>query len=149
VPDNLREERAMTAQLNPYLAFRDNAKEAMEFYRSVFGGELEVMTFAEMPDMPSDPSEADRVMHSSLTTENGLRLMASDTPDSMELPTESSVTLSLTGDDEPVLRGWWDGLVEGGTITEPLVPAPWGDIFGMCTDRFGTKWMVSIGQPQG
>lgn len=69
----------MTTRLNPYISFRDNARQAMEFYRSVFGGELNVSTFAEM-HASDDPSEQDKVMHSMLASPNGLVLMAADTP---------------------------------------------------------------------
>ncbi len=135
----------MPAQLIPYLSFRDNAREAMEFYRSVFGGELAVTPFAEF-HASEDPAEQDKVMHSALTAPNGLTLFASDTPNSMDVPSGSSISLSLSGgpDDDGVLRGYWDKLSDGGTVVMPLDVAPWGDTFGMVTDRFGTAWMVSI-----
>jgi PhnB protein len=68
--------------------------------------------------------------------------MAADVPSSMEVGPNG--TISLSGDDEATLRGYWDGLTEGGTVTVPLEKAPWGDTFGMCTDRFGVDWMVNI-----
>ena len=131
----------MTTRLNPYLSFRDNAKEAMEFYHSVFGGTLTTGTFAEF-HASEDPAEADRIMHSQLVTEGGLVLMAADTPNSMELRSGSSISVSLSGEDEAELRRYWDGLIDGGQVVEPLVQAPWGDSFGMMVDRFGTFWMV-------
>jgi PhnB protein len=131
----------MTVRLNPHLSFRDNAREAMEFYESVFGGSLTLNTFAEMP-MSDDPAEQNKIMHGMLETENGLSLMGADTPDSMEVSPNGTVALS--GDDEPTLRGYWDGLSTGGAVAVPLEKAPWGDIFGMCTDRFGITWMVDI-----
>jgi len=135
----------MTMRLNPYLGFRDRAREAMEFYRSVFGGHLERNTFAEL-HASDDHAEADKIMHSMLVTDRGFVLMAADTPNSMEHPDASNISLSLSGerDDEAELRGYWDRLVEGGSVTMPLEPAPWGDTFGMCRDRFGVTWMVNI-----
>jgi PhnB protein len=133
----------MSVQLNPYLSFRDTAKEAMEFYRSVFGGELTSSTFAEF-GASDDPAEKDKIMHSQLVGDNGLVLMAADTPSSMEVPTQSSISVSLSGDDEAALRGYWDKLSDGGSVTMPLEKAPWGDSFGMCVDRFGVPWMVNI-----
>lgn len=134
----------MVTRLNPYLSFRDNAREAMEFYRSVFGGTLTINTFAEF-HASEDPAEADKVMHAMLETEDGMVLMAADTPNSMEFAGGSAVSLSLSGDDTTRLRGLWDGLADGAAITMPLGPSPWGDSFGMLTDRFGTTWMVNIG----
>ncbi|MCC3266925.1 VOC family protein [Arthrobacter gengyunqii] len=133
----------MSSTMNPYLSFRDNAREAMEFYQSVFGGTLESSTFGEM-NMADDPAEANKIMHSSLKTDNGFVLMASDTPASMNLDEGSSYSISLSGDDGEELRGYWDKLLDGGQMTLPLERAPWGDVFGMVNDKFGTSWMISI-----
>jgi PhnB protein len=136
----------MTATLNPYLGFRDNAREAMEFYRSVFGGELAIHTFAEF-HASEEVDEQELVMHGQLETPSGFTLMASDTPKSMGYAPGSTITISLSGksEDDAELRGYWQRLSEGATITMPLDKAPWGDVFGMLTDRFGTAWMMSIG----
>ena len=133
----------MTVRLNPYLGFRDNARQAMEFYQSVFGGELSVSTFAEF-NASDDPAEKDKVMHSMLEAPGGLALMGSDTPKAMEYTPAAGMSISLSGDDEAALRGYWNKLSEGGTIAMPLERAPWGDTFGMCTDKFGINWMVNI-----
>jgi PhnB protein len=133
----------MTTRLNPYLNFRDTAREAMAFYQSVFGGELAVNTFAEL-HASEDPAEQDKIMHSMLTTEGGLVLMAADTPNSMEFSPAAGFSVSLSGDDDAELRGYWDKLSAGGTVIMPLEPAPWGDTFGMCVDKFGISWMVNI-----
>jgi PhnB protein len=137
----------VTTRLNPYLGFRDNAKEAMEFYHSVFGGDLTLSTFAEL-QASDDPAEQDKIMHSMLTTENGLTLMASDTPNSMEYSPGTNYSISLSGDDEADLRGYWEKLSEGGTVTMPLEKAPWGDSFGMCVDKYGVSWLVNISAPE-
>ena len=137
----------MTTRLNPYLGFRDNAREAMDFYHSVFGGELTSNTFAEF-QASEDPAEQDKIMHSMLVTESGLALMASDTPNGMDYKPGSSISVSLSGEDEAELGGYWKQLSEGGTVTVPLEKAPWGDSFGMCVDRFGVSWMVNIAGSQ-
>jgi PhnB protein len=134
----------MTVRLNPYLAFRDNAREAMTHYQSVLGGELTISTFGEF-GASEDPAEQDKVMHSRLETPDGLVLMASDTPAGMEHSPQAGVSVSLSGDDEDRLRGYWERLSDGGTVTMPFEKAPWGATFGMCVDRFGTNWMVNAG----
>lgn len=137
----------MAVRLNPYLSFRDNAREAMEFYRFVFGGELSLNTFAEF-HASEDPAEQDKIMHSMLETPKGLVLMGADTPNSMEYQPHSGISMSLSGDDESDLRGHWDALTKGGTVVTPLEPSPWGDIFGMCVDQFGVNWMVNIARTE-
>lgn len=130
--------------LNPYISFHRNAREALEFYATALGGELTMSTFREF-NMPGTADEdLDLIMHGMITTPGGLNLMASDTPQGMSRPDESFITISLSGDDEPALRAMWDGLADGGTVTMPLQPVPWGDIFGQLTDRFGVNWMVDI-----
>lgn len=133
----------MTTILNPYLSFRDTARSAMQFYQSVFGGELNVNTFEEY-HASEDPAEKDKLMHARLDGDDGLVLMASDTPNGMDLPSDSNVSLSLSGSDDAKLRGYWERLSDGGVVIMPLQKASWGDTFGMCVDRFGTKWMVNI-----
>ncbi|WP_066462760.1 VOC family protein [Sanguibacter suarezii] len=133
----------MVTQLNPYLSFRNTARQAIEFYHSVFGGELTISTFAEF-HASEDPSEAEKVMHAMITSPEGLTLMAADTPNSMDYTPGNNYSVSLSGDDEAELRGYWDKLVDGGVPVMPLEQAPWGDTFGMCTDRFGTSWLVNI-----
>jgi PhnB protein len=131
--------------LNPYLGFRDNAKQAMTFYQSVFGGDLAMSTFGEY-HASEEAAEQDKIMHAMLTTENGMVLMGADTPNSMDYTpgTNFSVSLSGSGSDEAELRGYFDKLAEGGTIAMPLEKAPWGDTFGMCKDKFGVDWLVNI-----
>jgi PhnB protein len=137
----------MTTQLNPYLHFRDTARQAMDFYRSVFGGELTSNTFAEF-HASDDPAEQDKIMHSQLVTPDGMVLMASDTPNSMEYTPGTNFSISLSGDDDAALRGYWGKLADGGAVAMPLDKAPWGDTFGMCVDRFGVSWLVNISGTQ-
>jgi PhnB protein len=134
----------MTVRLNPHLSFRDNAREAITHYHSVFGGELTVATFGDF-HASEDPAEQDKVMHAQLETPDGLVLMAADTPNAMEYKPQSGVAVSLSGDDEDKLRGYWEALSDGGTVVMPFEKAPWGATFGMCVDRFGTNWMVNAG----
>lgn len=129
--------------LNPYLSFRDNARQALDFYQSVFGGELTRSTFAEY-HASEDPAEQDKIMHGQLKTDGGLTLMAADTPNRMEFTPGNNYSVSLSGDDEAELRGYWDKLAEGGMVAMPLEKAPWGATFGMCTDKFGVAWLVNI-----
>ncbi|PXA67282.1 VOC family protein [Cryobacterium arcticum] len=133
----------MSTKLNPYLGFRDNARQAMEFYQTVFGGDLTVSTFRDF-HASEDPAELDKVMHSALETPTGFNLMASDTPNSMDYKPGNNYSVSLSGEDETELRGYWDKLADGGAVTLPLEKAPWGDSFGMCVDKFGVAWMINI-----
>ena len=132
----------MQSILNPYLSFVDNAREAMEFYKSVFGGALNVMPFAGGP-MGHDPADANKLMHARLEAPSGMVLMGSDTPVSMGSP-RANGTICLSGDDGPELEGYWQKLTAGATISAPLAAAPWGDRFGMLADKFGVTWIVNI-----
>jgi PhnB protein len=136
----------MASRLNPYISFENNARQAMEFYKGVFGGNLTLNTFGELgaPDSP----DADKVMHGQLETNSGFTLMASDTPAGMQRNPGDNITISLSGDDADELRGYWGQLSDGGTVTMPLEKQMWGDEFGMCVDRFGVPWMVNISQPR-
>ncbi|HET9873869.1 MAG TPA: VOC family protein [Propionibacteriaceae bacterium] len=137
----------MVSRLNPYISFSDNARQAMEFYKEVFGGQLTLSTFGEFGS--SDTPDADKIMHGMLESDNGFTLMGADTPTGMEYTPGNNIAISLSGDDGSELRGYWEQLSDGGTVSVPLEKQMWGDEFGMCVDRFGTAWMVNIGQPQG
>jgi PhnB protein len=138
----------MTIRLNPYLGFKDNAREAIEFYHSVFGGELTINTFAEL-HASQEPDEDNLVMHSMLATPNGLTLMASDTPRRMAYNPGDTISVSLSGEaeEEVVLKGYWTKLMVGGAESMPLAKAVWGDSFGMGADKFGIVWLVNIAAP--
>jgi PhnB protein len=137
----------MASVLNPYISFESDARQAMEYYRDVFGGELRMNTFGEFgqPDSP----DANKIMHAQLETDRGFTLMASDTPAGMQRNPGDNISISLSGDDADTLRGYWEKLSDGGTVTMPLEKQMWGDEFGMCTDKFGIPWMVNITQAQG
>lgn len=138
----------MATTLSPYLHFRDNTREAMEFYHSIFGGEVKFSTFKDN-HAAQDPSEESLIMHSVLKTPDGMMFMASDTPPRMEYKPGTNFSMSLSGGDESELRGFFDKLCEGGQMTMPLERSPWGAIFGMCVDRFGVHWLVNILVPAG
>ena len=137
----------MSTRLNPYLSFRETARDAMSFYQSVFGGELTISTFAEF-HASEDPAEQGKIMHSMLSTKDGLTIMASDTPNSMDYTPGTNYSVSLSGESDGEIRGYWQQLSAGGTVTMPLNQAPWGDTFGMCVDKFGVNWLVNIAGPQ-
>jgi len=137
----------MQSRLNPYIGFKDNAREAMEFYKSVFGGKLEMNTFKEN-NASQDPSEDEKIMHSQLEADNGIAFMAADTPNAMEYNAGTNISMSLSGDNEAELSTYFEKLSAGGTVVEPLEKAPWGDTFGMVTDRFGIHWMVNVAGQQ-
>ncbi len=137
----------MPTQLNPYLNFKDNTRQAMEFYHTVFGGKLTMSTFKEF-HASQDPSEGEKIMHALLEAENGIVFMAADTPNGMEYRTGTTMNMSLSGDNEAELKGYYEKLSAGGTIGMPLEKAPWGDTFGMLTDKFGVTWLVNITGPK-
>jgi PhnB protein len=134
----------MATRLNPYLTFHGKAREAMEFYRDVLGGDLTLTTFAEggMPDA-GDP---EHIMHGQLETGSGFTLMGSDAGSGSPAPPMSGVQISLSGgiDADAELTGYYEKLAAGGTVVEPLAAAPWGDKFGIVSDPYGIVWMVNI-----
>ncbi|WP_425245642.1 VOC family protein [Streptomyces sp. NEAU-NA10] len=137
----------MASRLTPYLSFDGDARQAMEFYKEVFGGALTLNTYGDFgqPDAP----EADRIMHGMLETPGGFTLMGADAPPGMEYTPGNNFSVSLSGDDETELRGYWEKLSAGGSVSVPMEKQMWGDVFGMCTDRFGVPWMVDIEEPRG
>ena len=106
--------------LNPYLSFKNEAREAMTFYQSVFGGDLTIDTFGQYEGMVQDPAENDLVMHAQLETPDGFTLMGADTPTGMPYEKPAGISVSVSGDDEAALQGFWDKLADGGTVTMPF-----------------------------
>lgn len=133
----------MASRLNPYISFTDNARPAMEFYKDVFGGTLTMNTFGEYG--AQDTPDADKIMHAQLETERGFTLMGADTPTGMDHTPGTNISVSLSGDDADELRGYWQKLSDGGTVSVPLEKQMWGDEFGMVVDKFGIGWMVNVG----
>jgi PhnB protein len=137
----------MQSKLNPYISFNNNARQAMEFYKTVFGGELTLSTFGEAG--MTEGVDADGIMHAMLVADNGMTLMGADAITGMREYVEgTNISISLSGDNEEELTAYYNKLVEGGKVEEPLAKAPWGDTFGMCTDKFGIFWMVNIAAKQ-
>ena len=137
----------MATLLNPYISFKNNARQAMDFYKTVFGGKLTMNTFKEF-NASQDPSEDNLIMHAQLEGNNGIVFMASDTPARMEHKHGNNISMSLSGENEAELRGYFDKLSAGGMVTMPLEKAMWGDSFGMLVDKFGIGWMVNINAPK-
>jgi PhnB protein len=135
----------MASRLNPYLNFNGTARQALEFYQSVFGGELSLNTFASFGQTGPD---ADRIMHGQLDTDAGYTIMAADVTSDMTYDPPAGFTVSISGDDGDALHGYWDKLSGSGTVRMPLAKQAWGDEFGMCADQFGVPWMVNISDPQ-
>jgi PhnB protein len=133
----------MASLLNPYINVPGGkAREAMEFYQSVLGGELNVMTFG---DMGTEGDLATQVMHSQLETPAGFTLMVADAPPEMvQVTYGDNISVSLSGDDTEELTGYFNGLADGGNITMPLEKQVWGDVFGQVVDKFGVSWLVNI-----
>jgi PhnB protein len=132
----------MPSVLNPYLMFPGTAREAMTFYRDVFGGDLKLNEYGQFPG--ADAALANKIMHGMLTTPSGFTLMGADEPPGEELKAGNNFSVSLSGDDDAELRGYWTRLSADGKVTMPLEKQMWGDTFGQCVDRFGTPWMVNI-----
>jgi PhnB protein len=136
----------MSSRLNPYLNFPGNAREAMEFYRDVLGGDLRISTFGEFGT--ADDATKDKVMHAMLETPSGFTLMAADLPPGMDHVPGQNISISLSGEDAAELRGYWEKLAAKGNVTMKLEKQMWGDEFGMCVDQFGVPWMVDIVAPK-
>ncbi|UUU23687.1 VOC family protein [Streptomyces sp. DSM 40750] len=136
----------MVSRLNPYLSFDGDARQALEFYKEVFGGELSLNTYGSFGQPGA--AESDKIMHGMLETPSGFTLMGADAPPGVNHTPGNNFSVSLSGDDDTELRGYWEKLSAGGTVAVPLDKQMWGDVFGMCTDRFGIPWMVNISEPQ-
>lgn len=132
-------------QLNPYINFNDNTEEVLNFYQSILGGTVTLSRFSEYasPEMPVAKEHENLVMHGVLSTDH-LELFAADALPIGGTTPGTNITLSLSGDDEATLTKYFEGLAAGGTVEQPLEKAPWGDSFGMLTDKYGIHWMVNI-----
>ena len=137
----------MTVVLNPYISFKGNAEEAGNFYKSIFGGELEISRFSDVPNMPVSEEQKNQVMHATLKTDS-LQLMLSDAMANDGMTIGDNISISLSGDDEAALKKYFEGLSEGGNVKLSLSTQSWGDTFGMVTDKFGIHWMVNISKPK-
>lgn len=133
----------MTVNITPHLNFRGNAKEALEFYQTVFGGELVSISYADMGN--ADPATADHVTWGQVAADNGFRVMAYDVYP--HLPWDQgqhSFYVSVRGTDPAELQSFWDKLVDGATVIQPIGPSQWAPLYGQLTDRFGVTWVLDI-----
>ncbi len=133
----------MTVTVTPHLNFRDSAREALEFYQTAFGGELTILSYADMGN--PDPATANHVTWGQVESDNGFRIMAYDVYP--HLPWDqgkhaSYVSVRCTDADE--LQGYWDTLVQGATVIQPIGPSPWAPLYGQLTDRFGVTWVLDV-----
>lgn len=133
--------------LDPYLFFNGNCAEAMDFYKTVFGGELTVMKFGDMPTngMENPEEMKDKIMHAFLDA-GDIRLMASDSLTASDRT--AKIELSISGDDTEKLTKIFDDLKADGTVRSELKKEMWGDTFGMLTDKFNIDWMINITVPK-
>jgi PhnB protein len=136
----------MASRLNPYLNFNGDARQALQFYASVFGGTPAFSTFADLGAAGSP--DADRIMHGMLETDLGFTIMGADITSDMEYNPMAGASVSISGNDGEALRGYWENLSADGTTTMPLQKQVWGDEFGMCVDKFGVPWLINISEPQ-
>lgn len=138
----------VTVTLNPHLFFGGNCREAMEFYKRIFGGELILTPYSEGPaDAHKDPKANStemktKIMYAKLSGD--IVLLASDNPHNTDAKNSGQFGLSLEGTDEAKLKGYFEKLAENGQITAPLIKQFWGDTFGMVTDQYGVNWMVTV-----
>ena len=129
-------------QFNPYLKFQGNCRAAMEFYKSVFGGELYLSTYGESGQSKNE-EEKNLIMHSTLKNDF-LNIYATDGNEEHKVTFGDNISLSISGEDEETLTKYFNELSEGGKIDLPLEKQFWGDTFGMLTDKFGINWMINI-----
>ncbi len=134
----------MTVHTTTHLNLRGDARAALEHYRSVFGGELTVITYADAHAV-QDPAEADQVMWGQVVSADGFRVMAYDVPSATpwELGTRPFF-VSVRGADADEVTRYWTALADGSEIVVPLAPAAWAPLYGMLTDRFGVTWVLDV-----
>ncbi|MFF1460221.1 MULTISPECIES: VOC family protein [unclassified Streptomyces] len=127
-----------------HLNFRGEARAALDFYRSVFGGDLATVTYQDAGAV-DDPAEADQVMWGQVTAENGFRVMAYDVPSRLPWDRgENSFFVSVRGDDAAEVTEYWEKLSAGADVVQPLGPARWAPLYGMLRDRYGVVWVVDV-----
>ncbi|QCW50883.1 VOC family protein [Nocardioides dongxiaopingii] len=140
----------MTIQTVTHVNLRGTAREALEHYRSVFGGELSAFTFRDAGSV-TDEAEADQVVWGQVVSEAGFHVMAHDVPAARAWePGVAPYFVSVRGTDADELTGYWERLCAddaGATVVVPLGPAGWAALYGMVTDRFGVTWVLDVLAP--
>lgn len=134
----------MAMNVMPYISFESNAREALAFYQTIFGGTVTITTFGEYDDSLG-PDAANLVMHGELDADANLIFFASDTPAGMPFNPGTRVALAIFGNEEFTMAKHYNALLDqGGTAQMPLEKAVWGDSYGSVTDRYGIEWMFNI-----
>jgi PhnB protein len=134
----------MSIQTTAHINFRGNARAALEFYRSVFDGEITIATCADIHAV-EEPSQTDQVAWGQVAAPSGFRIMAYDVQPSKAFnPGENPFYIALRGTDAAEIRVRWDALADGATIATPLAPALFAPLYGMLTDSFGVTWIVDV-----
>ena len=134
----------MGVNTTTHLNFRGDARQALEFYQAAFGGDLTVISYADMGN-GDDPATADHLVWGQVAAENGFRVMAYDVYPFLEWDQgKDPFFVSVRGDDAAELQGYWDKLAEGATIKAPLEPSQWAPLYGQLTDKFGVTWVLDI-----
>lgn len=134
----------MSVTSTTHLNFRGDAREALEFYQSVFGGRIAAVTYKDAGNV-QNPQEADWVMWGEVVGDNGFHVMAYDVPS--QLPWDqgtNSFFVSVRGSSAEEITMLWEKLAQGSTIVQPLEPAQWAPLYGMLKDRFGVVWVVDV-----
>ncbi len=134
----------MTISVTNHLNFRGDAHAALEFYQSVFGGDIMIVTYKDAQNV-HDHSEADQVMYGQITAKNGFRVMAYDVPSRMPWdPGKNAFFVSVRGDSAEEITELWEKLSTGATVAQPLAPSGWTPLYGMLKDRFGITWVMDV-----
>lgn len=137
-------EHIHVAEHRPHLNFRGQARQALTFYHSIFGGDLTIVTYGDL-HAAEDPADTDQVMWGQVAAESGFTLMAYDVQSARAFDRgDRSFYVALRGQREDEVRASWEGLAQEATILTPFAPAPWGPLYGMLTDRFGITWIVEV-----
>ena len=135
----------MTVQATTHLNFRGQAREALGFYHSVFGGAQTIVTYRDL-GAPHDTSQAEQVIWGEVVSDAGFRVMAYDVQTAKAWdPGENAFYVSLRGTAAEEITAYWKALREGATILQPLAPAAWSPLYGMLKDRFGITWVLDVG----
>ncbi|MGI5325115.1 VOC family protein [Actinomadura nitritigenes] len=132
-----------------HLNFRGDAREALSFYRSVFGGDMAVVTYKDAGNV-QDPAEADHVIWGQVAADNGFRVMAYDVPSNLPWDRgENPFFVSVRGETAEEISGYWEKLSEEASVRQPLGPAQWAPLYGMLADRFGVIWVLDVASGYG
>ncbi|MFC1418909.1 VOC family protein [Streptacidiphilus cavernicola] len=137
----------MAVSSTTHLNFRGAAREALDFYRSVFGGRTVAVSYRDTGRVP-EGTDPDWVMWGEVAADSGFHVMAYDVPEQLPWSRgDDPFFVSVRGDDADALTGLWQKLAEGSTVRQPLAPAPWAPLYGMLTDRFGVTWVLDVAAP--